>query len=283
MGFPATLALVRVQESGYRSESASSVGQGAYSVVTTRDIETEKDLDTISKLPGVGGVATLNRLLLPQSLSSDLDLREAAAKLQTEAILLYTIATEFSDNEVFAPLTTLTLGLAPNKRYKINSTASAILMDTKTGYIYGALEESQTRSGLTIAWGGVAEPRRDQPPFVEGQGVGGFDAEIPLQAFVEVVARARAGAEQPHPGRGIGLRRSLSGRNGLLEVWHGLTLGLHHRRAVENPLEIGKLQRRAVLSFDGFSMLVSHAQCVIGVPWIHVLLKQHPTGGGNNS
>lgn len=151
--FPATLAVVRVQESGYRSESVSSVGQGAYSVVTNRDLETDKDLEMISKLPGVGGVATLNRLLLPQSLSSDLDLREAAAKLQTEAILIYTLATEFSDNEVFAPLTTLTLGLAPNKRYKINSTASAILMDTKTGYIYGALEESQTRSGLTIAWG----------------------------------------------------------------------------------------------------------------------------------
>jgi hypothetical protein len=58
------------------------------------------------------------------------------------------------DNEVIPPLTTLTLGLAPNKHYKITSTASAILMDTKTGYVYGALEESDLRSGLTIAWGG---------------------------------------------------------------------------------------------------------------------------------
>jgi hypothetical protein len=151
--FPATLAIVRIQESGYRSESAQGVGAGAYSVVTARDIETEEDIDTIAKLPGVGGVVALNRLLLPKSLSSDLDLREAAAKLQTEAILIYTIATEFSDNDVIAPLTTLTLGLAPNRRFKINSTASAILMDTKTGYIYGALEEGESRSGLTIAWG----------------------------------------------------------------------------------------------------------------------------------
>jgi hypothetical protein len=151
--FPATLAIVHIQEPGYRSESTQGVGSGAYSVVTAHDIETEKDIDTISKLHGVGGVVTLNRLLLPKSLSSDLDLREAAAKLQTEAILIYTIATEFSDNDIIAPLTTLTLGLAPNKRYKINSTASAILMDTKTGYIYGALEEGELRSGLTIAWG----------------------------------------------------------------------------------------------------------------------------------
>jgi len=151
--FPANLALVRIQESGYRSESAQGVGSGAYSVVTTRDIETEQDIDAISRLPGVAGVVTLNRLLLPRALSSDLDLREAAAKLQTEAILIYTLATEFRDNNIIPPLTTLSLGLAPNKRYKINATASAILMDTKTGYIYGALEEGESRSGLTIAWG----------------------------------------------------------------------------------------------------------------------------------
>ena len=152
--FPANLALARVQESGYRSESVQGVGSGAYSVVTTRDIETDKDLDTLSKLPGIAGVVTLNRLLVPKALSSDLDLREAAAKLHTEAIVVYTIATEFSDREIIAPLTTLSLGLAPNHRYKINSTASAILMDTKTGYIYGAIEEGEARSGLTIAWGG---------------------------------------------------------------------------------------------------------------------------------
>ena len=151
--FPANIALVRIQDSGYRSESAQGVGAGAYSVVTARDIETEEDIDTISKLPGIAGVVALNRLLLPRSLSSDLDLREAAAKLHTEAVLIYTLATEFRDNDVIPPLTTLSLGLAPNKRYKITSTASAILMDTKTGYIYGALEESQLRSGLTIAWG----------------------------------------------------------------------------------------------------------------------------------
>ena len=151
--FPANLAVVRVQESGYRSESTQGVGEGAYSVVTTRDIETEQDIDRISRLPGVAGVVTLNRLLLPRSLSSDLDLREAAARLQADAVVIYTLATEFRDNDVIAPLTTLTLGLAPNKRYKITSTASAILMDTKTGYIYGALEEGDSRSGLTIAWG----------------------------------------------------------------------------------------------------------------------------------
>ena len=151
--FPANLAIVRVQASGYRSESVSAYGNGAYSVITTRDIEKDEDIDKVSKLPGVGQVVALNRLLLPSSLSSDLDLREAAAKLQADAIVIYTIETEFQDNNVIPPLTTLSLGLAPNKHYKINATAAAIVMDTKTGYIYGALEENDLRSGLTIAWG----------------------------------------------------------------------------------------------------------------------------------
>lgn len=150
MQFPANIALVHVQASGYRSESAEGVGSGAYSVVTTRDIETDKDIDSISKLPGISGVVTLNRILLPTKLASDLDLREAAAKLQTDAILIYTIDTEFRDNDVIPPLTALSLGFAPNKQYKINSSAAAILMDTKTGYIYGALEENELRSGLTL-------------------------------------------------------------------------------------------------------------------------------------
>lgn len=162
--FPATVAVVRLQESGYVSSSTRGYGEGNYSVVTGRDVEKVEDIDVLSKLPGIAGVVTLNRLLLPQAFATDLDLREAAAKLQTDAVLIYTLATEFSDTDVIAPLTTLTLGLAPNKRYKINSTASAILMDTKTGYIYGALEEGELRSGLTIAWGsaGAIESSRRQ-------------------------------------------------------------------------------------------------------------------------
>jgi hypothetical protein len=153
MKLPANIAVVRVQGSGYCSDSVKGTGSGAYSVITSRDIETEKDLDAIAKLPQISGVVTLNRMLLPGHLSSDIDLREAAAKLQTDAILLYTLDTEFSDHDVIAPLTTLSLGLLPNTHYKISSSAAAVLMDARTGYIYGALEESANRSGLTIAWG----------------------------------------------------------------------------------------------------------------------------------
>lgn len=158
--FPANIALVRVQDGGYRSESANGQGQGAYSVVTTRDIEKESDIDTLMRLPGIEGVVTLNRLLLPKNLSSDLDLREAAAKLQADAILLYTVDTEFRDKDVIPPLTVLSLSILSTTHYRIKSTASAILMDTKTGYIYGALEEASDNQGMSFIFDGSDGARR---------------------------------------------------------------------------------------------------------------------------
>jgi hypothetical protein len=158
--FPANIALVHVQGGGYRSESAKGQGQGAYSVVTTRDIEKESDIETLMGLPGIEGVVTLNRLLLPKELNSDLDLREAAAKLHADAILLYTVDTEFRDKDVIPPLSVLTLSLLTTKHYRIKATTSAILMDTKTGYIYGALEEASDNQGMSFIFDGSDGARR---------------------------------------------------------------------------------------------------------------------------
>ena len=92
----------------------------------------------------------LTRLLVPQELSSDLDLRNAAARLQADAVVVYTVSTEFSHHEAIPPLTPISLGLFPNTRFKVNSTVSALLMDTKTGFVYGTLEETASDSGITI-------------------------------------------------------------------------------------------------------------------------------------
>ncbi len=152
--FPANIAIVRVQEGGYVSAQGRAHGQGAYSVVTKRDIEKEKDVDALSQLPGLAGAVKLNRLLLPQTLNTDEDLREAAAKLHADAILIYTLNTEFRSNDVLPPLTALSLGILNTTRYQITATASAILMDTKTGYIYGALEESSDETAGAILFDG---------------------------------------------------------------------------------------------------------------------------------
>jgi len=62
--FPANIAIARVQSPGYRSYTAKGHGQGRYSVVTVRDVETQKDFDRIADLSNVADVVPLSRLLL---------------------------------------------------------------------------------------------------------------------------------------------------------------------------------------------------------------------------
>lgn len=151
--FPAHLVAVRVQESGYRNYRQCSYGAGRYSVVTERDIENDSDFSRLVNLDGVAQVGALNRLLLPSSLGNDLAIRNAAARLHGDLLLLYTLDTTFTERDVIAPLGAVTIGLAPNRRYKIHATAAALLLDVRSGYVYGTLEETVDSSGLTMAWG----------------------------------------------------------------------------------------------------------------------------------
>lgn len=151
--FPTAIAIVRIQEPGYRSATADSFGTGAYSVVTTRDIEhTDQQLDKLAKLPMVSGLAPINRLLLPQQLNSELELRQAAAAMHCDIVLVYTLDTTFTVQDAFAPLTVVTLGLSPNEMAHVVCTASAVLMDTRNGYVYGVAEATERQSQLASAW-----------------------------------------------------------------------------------------------------------------------------------
>jgi hypothetical protein len=151
--FPAAVAVARIQESGYHSLTADGYGRGAYSVVTTRDVETPEQMARLEKLPMLQGIAPINRLMLPPELKSDLELRRAAASLQADLLLVYTFDTAFHTNDFAEPLTLISLGFAPNKQTHVVTTASAVLMDTRNGYVYGVAEATQRRDGLTNAWG----------------------------------------------------------------------------------------------------------------------------------
>lgn len=155
--FPATLAVVRVQAGNYTSYSYSRYGRtentrGAYSVITLRDIETEADFQTLRNLPQVRGVAPLKRILLDNSLNTDLELRNAAAKLHCNLLLFYTFDTSFKTDTHIRPLGLITLGLFPNKDARVTSTASAVLMDVNNGYLYSVLESTAHNNQLANAW-----------------------------------------------------------------------------------------------------------------------------------
>src|SRR4051812_844645 len=150
--FPTGIAAVRIQAPGYKSESAEGWGTGRYSIVTTRDIEGPSDMGRLAKLPLVSGVGPINRLLLPTNLESDRELREAAARMHADMLLVYTLDTTFLVEDKAAPLTVVTLGLSPNQQAKVVCTASALLMDTRNGYLYGIAEATDRQDQLASAW-----------------------------------------------------------------------------------------------------------------------------------
>ncbi len=151
--FPARIAVVRVQESGYYSHGNTSYGQGRFSIVTTRDIEKDEHFDKLSSLPDVAGLATLNRLLVPSQLNSVRDLRTGAASLHADMLLLYTLDTSFRlKGKSLGPLTAITLGFLPNKKAFVTTTASAVLYDVRTGHVYGMAEASHESSHIANTW-----------------------------------------------------------------------------------------------------------------------------------
>ncbi len=150
---PANLAIVRVQGSGYVSLTNRGYGTGRYSVITTRDIETEAYIDTIRKQPLIAGVTPLGRMLLPSKLDSIKDLRLPAAQLKADMLLIYSVDTQFSvEGKSFGPLSVISLGLLRNKKANVTATVAAILVDVRSGFVYGAFEASATEAQRASIW-----------------------------------------------------------------------------------------------------------------------------------
>jgi hypothetical protein len=151
---PATIAVIRVQAPQYRSYTSDAIGKGNFSVVPTQELLSEEQLKSISRWPSVTAVVPISRLLLPPVLNSIDDLRLAAAKLQADVVLVYTVDTTFRvQGRAYGPLSVISLGLAPDRDAYITSTASAIFTDVRTGYTYGVAESTAKAAGLTNAWG----------------------------------------------------------------------------------------------------------------------------------
>jgi hypothetical protein len=150
--FPAGIAMVRLQSPGYISQTTRGIGQGKYCVIVTRDIEKDEHFKRITELPKVAGVASISRLLLPNRFDSDLELRHVAAKLHADLLLIYTVDTVFYTDDMASPLTVVTLGLIPTRVAHVTSTCSALLIDTRSGYLYATAEATSKKSRLANAW-----------------------------------------------------------------------------------------------------------------------------------
>lgn len=151
-GFPAGIALARVQGPGYKSLSGSGYGTGAYTIVPTRLVETPEQMARLGKLPMIRGIAPLNRLVTPPHLGTERELREAAANVQADMVLIYTFDTRFGSEQTVPFLKTITLGIFPTEEAQVTSTASCALIDTRNGYVYGLAEGTSRQTQAANAW-----------------------------------------------------------------------------------------------------------------------------------
>ena len=155
--FPASIAIIRVQAPTYSNyylqQRGGNYGSGRYSVVLAKEVNEDSQLERVSKLHQVAGLVTINRMLLPEQLESDHEIRRAAARLQADLVFLYTFDTSFFDTDVAKPLTVITLGLSPTRKISAVTTCSALLMDTRTGYIYSAYEVTERAETFSTSWG----------------------------------------------------------------------------------------------------------------------------------
>lgn len=150
--FPTAIAVVRIQSPGYYARGCPTYGTGRYTIVTSRTVEREDQIERLSRLPLVNGIAPMNRLLLPETFESEMPLREAAARLHADILLIYTFDTVFREDQKAAPISVITLGASPTKTVDVTTTASAALIDTRNGYLYGLAEATASREKLTSAW-----------------------------------------------------------------------------------------------------------------------------------
>lgn len=155
--FPASIAIIRVQAPGYTNyyldQYGGSYGSGRYSVVLAKEADEDSQLDRVTKLPQVAGLVGINRMLLPERLEGDQEIRVAASRLQADLVFLYTFDTSFLDTDLARPLTVITLGLSPTRRISVVTTCSALLLDTRTGYIYSEYEVTEKGQTLATSWG----------------------------------------------------------------------------------------------------------------------------------
>ena len=154
--FPTSIAVVRLQAAS--NPDPAGWGQragrfsGRFTVVTQRDVETEDALRKLRELPQVSGVAGVNRLLLPSRVESEVDLRKIAAGLHADVLLVYTLDTDEEldyENPLFS---LLSAGLLPLHEIEVSTTASAVLLDTRTGYCYGLAESTASRNPRSSFW-----------------------------------------------------------------------------------------------------------------------------------
>jgi hypothetical protein len=121
-------------------------------------------------------VAPVSRLLVPARLGDTRDLRAAAAQLRADALLIYTIDTRFrTESAALGPLQTIALGFLPSRKAVVNATCAFMIVDVRTGFVYGTGETTATEDQRSDVWGTeraieAARLKAERQAFEDGLG-----------------------------------------------------------------------------------------------------------------
>lgn len=150
-GVPVRVSHVRIQAADYESLTAQPVAAGRFSVAP--DAIDREALQPLLQWPLVAEAEPLRAALLPAELDSLDDLRLAAAKSLADVLLVYTVDTRFeAEGRSVEPLDDVPLGAEAGADARIISTASAVLVDVRTGYPYGTARGSARLVDIADAW-----------------------------------------------------------------------------------------------------------------------------------
>ncbi len=151
---PARVVTARLQSSGYLSQSNTSYSHGRFSVVTARDVETEADFERLAATSTISALAPLTRMLLPQRLDDLQTLRAASAELKADLLIVYSIDTAFrTDVGRVGPLQAISLGFLPNRKSHVDATTSAMVVDVRSGFVWGVAEATASHRQRSDYWG----------------------------------------------------------------------------------------------------------------------------------
>ena len=88
-------------------------------------------------------------MALVREVKSYREIDAEARKVGADMVAIYRFEASDRSNDAFLPLSVATLGLAPTNSYTVTATATLMMRDARTGYLYGVMEESATNKGLT--------------------------------------------------------------------------------------------------------------------------------------
>ncbi|WP_200761260.1 hypothetical protein [Poriferisphaera corsica] len=104
-------------------------------------------------LPLTSNVGNLNSMLVKKHVKDIQEIREAAAKMNANILVLYTVQSRADERTYeIGPLNLIALGFLPNHHTKGQAIISMLMLDVDSGYVYGSAATTSTTKQLTNYW-----------------------------------------------------------------------------------------------------------------------------------